>query len=593
MKVAWLAVVLSLAPGIAAAQIQPSPATPVVPGTTQTVPGTIPGAVSPVPQTIDPSAPGAPPAPGTAPPAPGTGPTVPGTPTTVDPRLPPGTPATPSSPFPFPTPTIGGPPTPPASEPVPPIATTPGPARIIGPTVPALPSGAPTGGTTQLPGLIIGAPPQGAFPIDVSPRVPPPSTIPSGPSVILPAPPSRDARVGRTFNFQPTLRISEEWTDNFNLSERDRTSNFRTTVAPGVQVLLDSGALTGSASYTLSAFHDSSIEEFGVQNSLAAFLSWQALPTWRLTLSEAFFQSDDPERTDRLLLTRARRDSTSNQTSLTSDYALLALGLDTKQYYRYSHFASSSSTDAHTFGLSASRALDRIHVVTLGYEYLMSDSTRSDAAAPSGKTSVRGHQVSGTFSRDVSALLTAGLTGAFAVRDLEGTPGPSTFERWNAAVFVNYSILERLILRANVGVGRLSGVDETVITTASTLSYWFARAVLTLGVERGFSETFGQSEDFGVVKTTGVSGSILYRFSPLLSAEVNGSYRENDFTGIGSVAPNDARSDTVYAAGLSVVYQITRGLSASIDATHTESEGRSGRSFTENRVRAALSAILY
>jgi hypothetical protein len=592
MKVAWLAVVLSLAPGIAAAQTPGTP--PTAPGTvpepTPAIPG-VPGTAIPPTQPIDPSVPG------TAPVAPGPSPVVPGAPVIVDPTLPPGTqplPGTqPPGPLP-PTPRTGAPRTPPVPEAVPPTATTPGPPRVIGPTLPGLPTG-----TTapEAPGLIIGVPPGQGFPTEISPRIPPSPTIPSGPSVILPTPLPAGARTGRLFYFQPTLRISEEWTDNFNRSENNPISNFRTTLAPGAQILLDRGTLTGSAAYTLSAFHDSSLGEFGVHNSLAALLSWQAIPTWRLTLSEAFVQSDDPERTDRLLLTRQRREATSNQTSLTSEYSLLALGLDTRQYYRYSHFDSTSTTDAHTFGLSASRALDRIHVLTLGYEYLMSDSTRNESTSGSRDSSVRGHQVLGTFSRDVSARLTAGLTGAYATRDLEGTNGPSSYERWNMAVFGNYTLLERLIARVNVGFAHLSATDETIVTTLSTVSYWFGPATATVGFERGFSETFGQSEDFGVVKTTGVFASLLYRFSPLLSGEVNASYRENDFTGIGgSAAVNggaDARDDTVYSAGVRFIYQITRGLSASLDAAHIESEGRASRSFSENRVRAALSAILY
>jgi hypothetical protein len=361
-----------------------------------------------------------------------------------------------------------------------------------------------------------------------------------------------------------------------------------------VQVLLDYGTLTGSAAYTLSAFHDSSVNEFGFQNSLAALLSWQAMPTLRLTLSEAFLQTDDPERTDRLLLTRERREATSNQSSLTSDFALL--GLDTKQYYRLSQFSSTNTTTSHTFGLSASRALDRIHVLTGGYEYLMSDTTSSGTVQGGQESSIIGHQVSASFSRDLSALMTAGITGAYATRNRESATGQSsTFNRWNIGVFTNYTLAERLILRSNIGVAHLSLSDELLLTTASNLSYWFGPAVVTVGAERGFSETFAEGQDLGVVKTTAFRGSVLYRFSPLLTAQINASYRENEQTEVGGTTAAGGQNDTVYSIGVSFSYQILRGLTASLEATHTESEGREGggRSFTENRVRAALSAIFY
>jgi hypothetical protein len=391
--------------------------------------------------------------------------------------------------------------------------------------------------------------------------------------------------------------VSEEWTDNFNLSERNRVSNFRTSLIPGIQAILDSGPWTGSGSYNLSAFHDSSLGEFGFHNSVAGLLSWQALPTWRLTLSESFLQSDDPERTDRLLLTRQRRDITSNQTALTSEYALLALGLDTRQYYRFSHFSADTKTSTHVFGLGASRALDRIHAVSLGYEYLMSDSEESrDAAATTGsrESSINGHQVTSSFSRDISARMTAGIAGAYATRDRDAATGPSSFDRWNIQLFNNYTLEERLLFRGSIGVGKISTSEEPIVTTNSSIAYWFGPATVTLGVERGFSETFGETEDFGVVQTTAVLASLLYRFSPLLSGQLSAQYRDNETTGVeGTASGVNDRRDTTYTFGLGFTYLITRGLTATIEATHTESEGRGTRSFTENRIRAAVGAVLY
>ena len=95
-----------------------------------------------------------------------------------------------------------------------------------------------------------------------------------------------------------------------------------------------------------------------------------------------------------------------------------------------------------------------------------------------------------------------------------------------------------------------------------------------------------------MVKTSGYSGSVLYRFTPLVSAQINGSYRENEFTGAGGGTAGE--STKVYTAGLNVTYQIARWLTGTIEAVHTNSQSVSGQSsFTENRVRASLNAILY
>src|SRR5712692_4819921 len=41
---------------------------------------------------------------------------------------------------------------------------------------------------------------------------------------------------GKLFNLRPTLSLSEQWTDNFRLSARDRQENFRTTLGPGLSL---------------------------------------------------------------------------------------------------------------------------------------------------------------------------------------------------------------------------------------------------------------------------------------------------------------------------------------------------------------------
>src|SRR5205823_2526077 len=149
----------------------------------------------------------------------------------------------------------------------------------------------------QVPGLVIGVSPPGTFPVDVSPRTPPPATIPSGPEVILPTAPPSETRPARLFEFRPMVGVSEEYTDNFN----------------------------------------------------------------------------------RFQLNQPCRKSTSNQRSGRGGYSLGTL--ETKEHYRRSGFtAQTGTTQSNTLGLSASKSLGRIHIVTAGYEYLTSDTTLGTAA---------------------------------------------------------------------------------------------------------------------------------------------------------------------------------------------------------------------
>src|SRR5262245_11502478 len=167
---------------------------------------------------------------------------------------------------------------------------------------------------TLPPGLIYDRP-RGLSPVDVSPE--PPTVVPSGPRLRLPSRPPAGLRPRGLFQFRPTLAVMEEYTDNFNLSEDNKESNFRTRISPGLQVFVDSATLTGSGEYVLGAVYDTHRDaEPTLQHALAASFTWRATPRFRLTLSEAFVRHDDPVVADTLETNQNRQNFTSNRTSL-------------------------------------------------------------------------------------------------------------------------------------------------------------------------------------------------------------------------------------------------------------------------------------
>lgn len=437
--------------------------------------------------------------------------------------------------------------------------------------------------------------------IEISPRTPPPPTIPTAPNVAPPLPPSVTTRPVKTFDFRPTLGVSEEYTDNFNRTSRDPTSNFRSTVFPGFQVLLDSGFLTGQAAYILSAFHDSSDGHLGAHHQFTGHLAWQATPRLKLTLADALTNSDNPAQADRLNLRLARQEFTSNLLSLGSEYSLGTI--DTTEYYRLSTFTSTQqTTTSHTLGATGSAPLGQIHVLTLGYEYLSSETGagRADTltfAGPSTNATTTGHQVTGSFSRDLTKDATAGVSVAYAAREQIGATGRTTFTRWNVSLFNNYVVPDKIVVRGSLGVAQLNSGASTgrlLLTSNTDIAYYLGPAVFGLVLERGFAETFDQGQNFGVVETSGISGSVSYRVSPLLTGRISLGYRENKFTGVGA-AGQAARDDKIVTATANLTYQVLRWLAATMDYTYTESSGTQGgfTGFIENRVRAGLTVTLY
>ena len=441
-------------------------------------------------------------------------------------------------------------------------------------------------------------------PLNINPQTPPPPTIPTAPEVGLPTPPPPlTSRPVKTFEFQPSLAVSEEYSDNFNRSSQRPVSNVRSMLSPSLRVGLDTGFLTGRATYTLSAFLDSSLDQAGVHHLFAGQLAWDVTPRWKLTLADSLTKSDNPVQADRLNLQLTRQEFTSNLLSLESAYSLD--GVDTTQYYRLATFASDqASTTTHTLGATASVALGRIHTVTLGYEYLDSETTVGRTSpvtffGPTADSTTIGHQVTGSAARELTKDVTAGITAAYAVREQTSASGRTHFTRWNVSLFNNYVVPDKLVVRGNIGVALLDGAGASgrpLLTSNSDITYYLGPLVLGLLVERGFAETFAQGQNFGVVETSGISGSLAYRYSALLTGRLGGGYRENTFTGLGASGQTH-RDDKTVTATANVSYQALRWLAATLDYTYTRTESSPAQSgftgFAENRIRVGLNMTLY
>ena len=450
---------------------------------------------------------------------------------------------------------------------------------------------------TLVPGVAAAQIPGPVTPPVVTPRTPPPSTIPSAP-VVLPTPTVSTVGPVQTFILRPTIAFSEEYTDNFNRTERDLVSNLRSTIAPGLLVLIDKGFLTGQASYSLSLFHDTSQDDtIGYFNSFSGRLSWEATPRLAIHATYGLSQSDEPDRADRLDLRQERQKFTAHTFSLEAIYALALI--DVRPHYRFSHFSSSDETNiAHTLGVGSSLALDKIHALTAGYDYLSTETTneRPIASAGLGDSSLKGHEWTASLSRELTVRSSAGLSAAYAVRRETRRLRQSDFTRWSVSLFNNYVLPEKIILRGNIGVAQLNGDQSSgrpLLTSFSSLSYWFGPALFGLTVERGFSETFGEGENFGVVETSGISASLSYPFTPSVRASADVSYRENKFLGEGDVSRSGraGTEETTISGTVALSVQLLRWLGSSLQYAYTDtSSSENDRNFIENRILLSFSA---
>ena len=486
-------------------------------------------------------------------------------------------------------------------EPTPPSAPTTTPTTPVSPT----PTGTePTGPTDSTRFVTPSFPAPTSVP-ESGIFVPAP-TVPSTAAPSLPRAGGAAVPPGAVFGVGFGVTASEEYTDNFNLdTSGNKQSNFRTVLSPSVGLAINSAFTKGAIQYALSAAHDSSQkgDDINFFHSLVGSVSWEATPRLRLTVIEGFTYSDEPTQADRLSLRRQRQTFTSNTLGLNADYVLDRI--TTGAYYRLSTFDSDpDKTTSHTAGATVGYRLSETDSLSASYEYLLS--TTDGQATVSSNTSlganasdITGHRISGSYTRQINALLTAGLTGSYSIRRTESrnaTPNEN-FDSWTLAVFNSYGT-PKLSLNGSIGVTQIipeSSKTETGVFSASTLVYRFARAVATIGVDSGFSETFAQGENFGVVQTRGVTASLAYPFTPSISGTVAAFLRQNEPTGSDNSSSN---AETSWGLSVAFGFQITRWLNMFLDYTHSQTSSDQAISRTnsgsgdqtENRVRLSLTA---
>jgi hypothetical protein len=414
---------------------------------------------------------------------------------------------------------------------------------------------------------------------------------------------------GATFQTHFGVAVAEEYTDNYFLT-RDKRENFRSILAPSFGLDLNSAFTKGQVAYTLSAVHDTirSSPEVDFFHAFLGAVTWRATPLLTLGISDSLVRSDEPGQADRLNLRQERQTFLSNTFNATAQY--LVGPVTTGASYSFSTFLGDQegNTLSHTFGVSAGTAFYETNSVSFAYEYLLSETT-ADRSARGGTRDekITGHRFTGTYTRQLTALMAGGITGSYAIRRADDGDDDSTvgsgigsgrdYDSWNVTLFNSYTS-GRLSMAGSVGYGRVEpthGDSESSVITTTSIAYRFARAVATLSFDSGFSETFTQGQNFGVVETRGVQLSLDYPVTPFFATSVLGFYRTNSGAG-------QAEDQQTWGVNASATIRFTRWLGLLLEYSYRENDGGTlrsvtgttrgdaGNNYTENLGRVTLSA---
>ena len=419
---------------------------------------------------------------------------------------------------------------------------------------------------------------------------------------------------GATLEFRPTLRASEEYSDNFFQTTSRSEENFRSTLGPGFLILLRGARTLGTVSATVDLVHDTvenSGDEVKVFPSLNATVRYALTPRLSLTLSDTFARNDSSTN-DRSGIRRGRQTSNTNAASLTVDWLLDQVA--TQAYYRNVLFfnedsggtrtsgttggTSQSDTVTHILGLNATTRVATDYFVRAGYEFSRTDTTGGTSSSTDGDTGgdTTSHTVFGAVSRSFGLFASGGVSTSASFQTLNST------RVYNASLFGAYGLPTGLSLSAAVGYSILqSDTDDSSgsVSVNASASYRFARAVASVGVFQDFQQTGQQGQNFGTVRTRSYFGSFLYQLTPFINTTLSVTYSENEPTGTGNVEGAGTQTTLTYGAALN--WQVLRWLVASLAYTHTKGTGQAAfgqgsttldtsGNFTENRAILSLFA---
>ncbi|HET6367595.1 MAG TPA: hypothetical protein VFG27_10240, partial [Pseudomonadales bacterium] len=326
-------------------------------------------------------------------------------------------------------------------------------------------------------------------------------------------------------SFNSSVSLSEQYTDNFHITERGRVENFRTSLSASGTATLNYPNTQGSLTTRLSGAHDSSNDDdsYSFFPSFTGTVQHTFNPRMRLVVSDSYVRDDDPYLSDSTGL-RGERDTFSKNTFSISFSWLIDI-VQTQVYYRNSFFFGDEQTMSHIFGATASMPVGALYAVSGGYEFTTRDTTGDTTGDFSGQTFV--HRVFGSVSRSLGTFTSAGVSSSFSWIDSE-----TDSRIGNISLFAAHGVPGGFSVSGSVGYS-LFDSDRAEnpshrFSASIVASYRFAYATISAGYSQDFRQTADEGEDFGIIFSRTAFVAFSYAITPFVTATARGQYSESE-----------------------------------------------------------------
>src|SRR5262245_43081127 len=385
--------------------------------------------------------------------------------------------------------------------------------------------------------------------------------------------------------------LTEEYSDNFFLTARDRQDEYRTRLGIDTVYRLGREPSFLSLANSLSFNYQARAEQTSVAFANLSLNAGHQLPPLSLALSESFIRSDSGEAAGPDSLRRGRstylsnsvtpqlRDAFSRVTSGTLAYTnTLVRNEDPAQGNTLSHAVTAGLEHQFTPLLSAS-----VHYTfTTTDATVASDSQAHNATVDLGYTVGRNTslrlQTSASLIERRQQGTDSHIYGASVGVRQQFTPSLSGFGSLGVTVLEVNNGNPRVFPNWQVSLaGTVPGVRDLSVSLAS---------------QQQVSATATTVDNVGLELRQSVTLDLRYMVSRYLSTSLFVGFTHTElFENVGTAESVKGRQDNLWRAGVRASYAVTRSLSLSVDYQHQRRDSNLADSnFDENRLTVVLSA---
>ena len=394
---------------------------------------------------------------------------------------------------------------------------------------------------------------------------------------------------------RPMIVIGQAYDDNINLDNKNKRSDYITTVSPGINVSIDStkNELTLEYSPTWVRYHKFDRNNTVRHNAKLNFRH-RFSKHLKFDLNESFLESEEPfedafeEDRQRQTFRHDRNTYKRNTASAGLEYQF---GREGRLKIDYGHQIleneDPSMDDATGHGPSGKLSywFNKDNGVELNYRFSMIDYGR-ESGAPLNED-VDGHEGDVRYNHRFDPRTKAYLQYGITTRDFEGVEEDYKVHDALAGLEYNFARSTHTLLTLEAGLYEQTGTEsnDRGFSFAALLSKKIRHGEMHIGVKNGWDEGFLEAEKRDFTKYWGTQAGIRYDLQKDFHASANIYYRKNNF-------PDNTSADTgTYIGQFGLRREFLRWYSVGLAYTYLDYRSDDPDSeFVDNRIMMTISA---